>query len=416
MILKKIFVVIKNKPASILRLLNIGVSTLFVVYLISSLDVESFGFYSFYITIVKFLPYVLCLNIPEYLFKSIPKAESDLKVNEYLKIQLPFFLYSILFALINITLLVLGIYDFDLFWVVNVCILSVNLRIYNSFLIFDEKIIKFSAVDLLVNVTWMIHLLLVDFDLKTIFELRFIYGTLLFLCFFITEQGMQQKLRHIFVEGFLTNKICLNRKIIKFGVVTLPSILLVMSLEIIDRWLLTLFSGTLDLGYLGFSMMPANIIFGFITMVHVSAKLKGISANAVLSSDKKLVLIRDFNKEISKILSFTLFLSTACYVTFYIITYFFFYEKYFSIAHNFWINIILSVLMVSAYYLRFCLINNFRSYMNYIYALGLFLNVVLNILIIPYLGYLAVLISSCISFLIICFLCLIKVKTNVEQG
>lgn len=411
---KYIYDILSKKSISFLRLLNIAISTIFVVYLISNLDVKSFGDYSFYITIVKFLPYLLCLNIPEYLFKSIPKAKSTEKIDEYLKVQFPFFLYSITFFIFNLGLFKFDIYNSEFYWVINVCILSINLRLYNSFLIFDGKILKFSVVDLFVNCFWIFNLLLIDFNVEVIFELRFFYGLFFLLLFYLTEISFFEKTKNLFSREYFLGNIKLPFDVIKFGIFTLPSILLIMSMEVVDRWLLTIFSGSQSLGYLGFTMMPANIIFGFISMVYVSARLKDISANSRLSHDEKYVCVPQFKKEIIQTLSITLVLSVTTYVLFYFVTISYFYEKYSPVVNSFWINPFISTLMVSIYYLRFCLINHFRKYVNWVYLIGLGFNVVINIVLIPYLGYLAALISSLFSLLLIFLLCLYRVKSYAK--
>lgn len=414
MIRNFIYKTLINRPTFLLRLINIAISTIFVVYLISNLDVKSFGEYSFYITIVKFLPYILCLNIPEYLFKTIPRAKGSDKVDEYLKVQFPFVFYSFIFYFVNFNLFYFNLYDSEFYWVINVCILSVNLRLYNSFLIFDERILKFSIVDLFVNCLWIFNLLLIDFDVQMIFELRFLYGLFILLFFIFTEKDVFERFKNAFLKKEFHKNVSLSFDMIKFGVLTLPSIILIMSIDVIDRWLLTMLSGTQELGYLGFTMMPANIIFGFMSMVYVSAKLKGVSAKSKLSHDGRHVCVHDFKKEIIQLLCITLILSFVTYFLFYFVTDFYFYEKYYSVVNSFWVSAFISTLMVSVYYLRFCLINHFRAYVNWVYLLGLFVNLIANFILIPYLGYLAVLISSFFSLLFIFLLCIFKVKSYAK--
>lgn len=199
-----------------------------------------------------------------------------------------------------------------------------------------------------------------------------------------------------------------SQKVLKYSLASLPSIVIISSIEIVDRWILTLTNSEISVGYLGYILMPANVLFGIMTTVFISPMLSKLYEESQNINEN--IVVKNLKLRIYHLLKLMILLSFPVYVSYYIVSYLFFFEKYQEAIPYLFLSFFIVLLNSLNYYLRFAILNFSRFKVNFIYSTGLLLSVLLNYLLSYYYDFIGSILASILVSLCILVLSLRVVK------
>lgn len=407
---KLVLNIIKNKSL-LLRGVNIIFSLMFVFYLIKEFDVHEFGRYALIITILKILPFFINFNIQEYLFKSIPNSEGKEKSKAVIEVFNPILLFSLLYTTILCVYFSFGSEQSYS----SVCFLVVLLgvsRAISSFFVFNGDIVKFSLFDLLISTLWILPFIIYSIFFNTnsgvteLFTIRFL-TTFIVVAIFLIDIYIKHMTPTCRLKYMLRSMVP-SQKVLKYSLASLPSIVIISSIEIVDRWILTLTNSEISVGYLGYILMPANVLFGIMTTVFISPMLSKLYEESQNINEN--IVVKNLKLRIYHLLKLMILLSFPVYVSYYIVSYLFFFEKYQEAIPYLFLSFFIVLLNSLNYYLRFAILNFSRFKVNFIYSTGLLLSVLLNYLLSYYYDFIGSILASILVSLCILVLSLRVVK------